>query len=43
MSYWQRLFKAGNLVEFPDQYFSDIYEINSILISTGIITSESFK
>ena len=42
-SYWFRLLKAGGLVEVPDQYFSDIKEINSILTSIVKTTSESMK
>jgi len=42
-SYWQRLIKAGNLIEVPDHYFSDINEINSILTSIVKTTSESLK
>lgn len=42
-SYWLRLIKAGNLIEVPDHYFSDINEINSILTSIVKTTSESLK
>lgn len=42
-SYWLRLIKVSNLVEVPEQYFSDINEINSILTSIVKTTSESLR
>lgn len=41
--YWLRLLKAGNVIEVPDGYFSEIDEINSILTSIVKTTSESLK
>lgn len=41
--YWLRLLKAGNVIEVPDSYFSEIDEINSILTSIVKTTSESLK
>lgn len=41
--YWLRLIKAGELIEVPDNYFSEINEINSILTSIVKTTSESLK
>ena len=41
--YWLRLLRAGNVIEVPDDYFSEIDEINSILTSIVKTTSESLK
>lgn len=41
--YWLRLIKASNLIEIPDEYFSEINQINAILTSIVKTTSESLK
>lgn len=42
-SYWLRLIKNGNILKVPDDYFSDINEITSILTAIVKTTSQSLK
>jgi len=41
--YWLRLINAGNIIDIPDKYFSEIEEIISILTSIVKTTTESLK